>query len=104
MWEDRWRPEFSSAYFGCLTDPVTPCSSAGAESCFNTAATAIARRQSDGDYFTACMQKRTDCPGAFIDDYCSSIFLSDAWLAQAQACLAKPCTEVGACIHAIFKP
>ena len=100
---DRWRPEFSSAYFGCLLDPNTPCASASVESCLSKAAMGLPARQSDRDYTSACLDKRTACAGAFADDYCGSALLSDAWLGQAQACLAKPCAEAKTCLAAIFR-
>ena len=104
VWADRWRPEFSQTYFGCLLDAGTPCTSSGTEACFGRAATGLPTRPADGDYATSCHTKRTECAGAFSDDFCASRMLSDAWLAQAQTCLGKTCAEVGPCLRAIFKP
>lgn len=105
LWSDRWRPEFVDGYFGCLLDPQTPCTSAGSESCYASGVSTLTMRQSDLDYSGACMKKRTDCMNnPYPDDYCFGYFLSDAWLANAQACLAKSCDEVGACVRAVFKP
>ncbi len=105
LWTDRWRPEFSSAYFDCLNDSATPCTSAGAESCVTTAFSAIMARPADTDYRDACLQKRTACSNPYPDDDClASTMLSDAWLAKAQACLAEECAAASSCIQSIFKP
>jgi hypothetical protein len=104
LWTDRWRPEFSQAYFGCLLDSATPCTSSGTEACFGKAASGLPMRPADGAYTMSCRTKLGDCPGAFIDDYCASTMLSDAWLSQANACLGKACADAGACLRAIYKP
>ena len=104
LWVDRWRPEFNQAYFGCLLDAATPCTSSGAEACIGKAATGLPVRPADSAYSMSCYMKRADCPGAFIDDYCASTRLSDVWLAKAQACLSEACAEAGPCLTAIYKP
>jgi len=104
LWTDRWRPEFSNAYFGCLLDTATPCTSAGAESCFARGASAITVRPTDKDYLSLCLQKRTTCMNPYSDDYCASTMLSEAWLSQARACLDQACGDVAACLKMIFKP
>lgn len=101
---ERWRPDLSSAYFGCLLDPATPCVSASVESCLSTAASSIQPRQSETDYMNACLQKRKACADSYADDYClGARVLSDAWLARAGACLDKACAEAGACLRPLFQ-
>jgi len=66
--------------------------------------TSITPRSGDNDYLMSCLEKRMTCSNPYADDYCSSVMLSDAWLAQAQGCLGQACADVGACLKAIFKP
>src|SRR5258707_13473621 len=47
---ERLRPEFNSAYFGCLLDPNTPCSSPSVQSCLSKAVMGLPARQSDREY------------------------------------------------------
>jgi hypothetical protein len=49
----------------------------------------------------ACLVKRTECSGAFADDYCSSLAaLTDAARADAESCQSKPCDQVRDCLKA----
>src|SRR5262249_34565057 len=105
FWSTRLRPEFGVAYYDCLSDPATPCNDASVDSCAAKAAMSIPARGADTAYTAACMQKRNACGGdPFADDSCSAYALSDALLAQAQACLDRSCTDVGACVKSTFKP
>jgi hypothetical protein len=102
----RFRDEFETALFSCVQNAAA-CSAAQWETCFGQAAGQAPRRPIDDQYVSACMAKRTTCDTAgmsFPDDYClSSQLLEESSVAKANDCLAHACTDVGACLMAIFK-
>lgn len=51
-------------------------------------------------FTTTCQSAVAACPGAFPNDLCTSLAVfPDATLATIEACFAKPCADVGACVN-----
>jgi hypothetical protein len=102
----RFRDEFEASLFSCVQNAAA-CSSAQWEACAVQAAARAPRRPMDDQFRTACLAKMTTCGAAgstFPDDYClSSQVFDESSVATANDCLAQSCTDVKACLSAIFK-
>jgi hypothetical protein len=83
------------------------CSASLWESRGVQAVSGLPARAADDTYRTACLAKKSDCAAqsmGFADDLCvASSFLSDTWLAMAQACLQLACADAKACLTPIFR-
>lgn len=102
-----YRDEFEAALYACVVQSTDASSCANRWStCAGKATVAATRRPIDDSYRDACLARRTECMSqgsTFADDDCLiSPVLDPAKVAEAQACLAKPCPEVKACLGLYF--
>jgi len=102
----RFRPEYAAALFSCV-DGAAQCSASLWETCAVQAVSGLPARAADDTYRTVCLAKKSECDAqgmGFADDLCvGSSFLSDAWLAMAQACIQLACADAKACLTPIFR-
>lgn len=102
-----YRDEFESALYACVVQSTDASSCANRWStCAGKATVVATRRPIDDSYRDACLARRSECVSqgsSFADDDCLlSPILDPAKVAEAQACLAKPCPEVKGCLGLYF--
>ncbi|MFO0666620.1 MAG: hypothetical protein U0174_21875 [Polyangiaceae bacterium] len=93
-----WRDEYADAFNACY--PALACTSSPDE-CIVDGFVASDPAWPEVPYVQDCLTKRKSCSNPFADDLCLSLVaLTDAYRAQADACRALPCAQVGPCLRA----
>ncbi|MDI3288726.1 hypothetical protein [Polyangium sp. 15x6] len=85
----------------CYVDDNPECQTSY-DSCREDAVVGLQMRPVDMAYLEACSARRMECMNAWPADSCYSTPARESCVTEAQACLEKPCGEVGACILAAF--
>jgi hypothetical protein len=98
----KLRPDYVDGFWMCMAASACYDSKAD-DNCATRAATSLSRSQAAQTFTKACLDRRTQCNGSFIDDYCAEgfVFRDDA-VARAMACLGQACGAISACLKDAF--
>jgi len=97
---DHLRTEIRAGLLSC-SEAKDPFCQAELDECLGQALAAAPQRDADVAFQTACLQRSGECSFSF--ELCAlGLFFDEAILADAEACLAKPCAEVEACLKGAF--
>ena len=103
----RYRDEFESAVYACVTEGGDASCSAAWVNCFVAAEGEAMPRPIDDTYREACFAKRAACMAegtSFADDDCLlSVVMEEAVVTAAQDCLTESCPETESCLGPLFE-
>lgn len=94
------RAEERNALLGCF---ATRACTVSDDKCVADASAKYATDPTVTSFVKGCTDRRAACSNGFADDYCGGDFglFTDEVRAKIQACLSKPCGEIGACFDAV---